>query len=116
MTQEETFSHEVGTKLLFEDDQVRVWLLELAPGEATIWHEHECDYAFVVTQSGTVQCEYTDGQIESQLDDPVGSSQYRGRDTPHRLVNIGTKTYQNIVIEFKNVLSVNDGPRRPAST
>lgn len=91
----------VGTKLLHEDEDVRVWLLELAPGEATAWHQHSCDYGFVVTRPGTVRCEYVDGEVEDQIDDPLGSSQYRTRDVAHRLVNVGSEDYKNVVIEFK---------------
>lgn len=108
-------STQVGTKLLFEDDHARVWLLELGPGEATEWHRHDCDYAFVVTRSGRVCCEYVDGSIEEQIDDPVGSTQYRNRDTPHRLRNMGQSTYQNVVVELKGIMSVDDQPPTPSA-
>ncbi len=55
MAPERELSSAVGTRLLYEDDATRVWLLDLAPGEATDWHEHECDYAFVVTRPGSVR-------------------------------------------------------------
>lgn len=112
---EEPLSSQVGTKVLFEDDHVRVWLLELAPGEATQWHEHDCDYAFVVTRPGNVRCEYVDGTVEDQLDDPVGSTQYRKRDTGHRLQNIGQTIYQNIVVELIDTMSADDRPTDPTS-
>ena len=37
-------SEDIGTKLLFENDRVRVWDLALAPGESTGMHRHENDY------------------------------------------------------------------------
>jgi hypothetical protein len=92
----------IGTQLLFEDDIVRVWLLDLAPGEATEWHEHDCDYVFVVTKPGAVRCEYVDGTVEAQ-DDRLGAVVHRRRDTGHRLVNTGEDRYQNIVVELKGV-------------
>lgn len=113
---EEPLSTRVGTELLYEDDHVRVWLLELEPDEATEWHKHDCDYAFVVTQSGSVCCEYVDGSIEEQISDPVGSTQYRNRDTPHRLRNMGQNTYQNVVVEFKGIISVDGRPPNPTSS
>jgi hypothetical protein len=90
----------VGTRLLCEDDAIRVWLLELDPGESTEWHEHDCDYVFVVTRPGPVDCEYVDGSVERQ-DDQLGSTCYRLRDMGHRLVNRGEARYQNVVIELK---------------
>jgi quercetin dioxygenase-like cupin family protein len=91
----------VGTQLLFEDDRVRVWMLDLAPGEATEWHDHEHDYTFVVTESGEVRCEYAGGGHEMQVGDKVGHAEFRVRDEPHRLVNVGDSHYQNVVVELK---------------
>jgi beta-alanine degradation protein BauB len=98
---ERQLSPDVGTRVLFEDDEAKVWLLELAPGQATPWHAHSCDYVFVITKPGVARCEYVDGSIEEQVDDPRGSAQYRPRDLPHRLVNTGNEIYQNIIVELK---------------
>ncbi|MEA2496642.1 MAG: hypothetical protein QOJ29_4553 [Thermoleophilaceae bacterium] len=97
----ETPSARVGTRLLHEDDFRRVWLLDLDPGEATEWHQHDSDYVFVVTQSGVVRTEYADGSTETQDGDDLGHAEYRQRDTPHRLVNVGDHPYGNVVIELK---------------
>ena len=35
---------EVGTKVVFEDDKIKVWELNLEPGERTAVHTHEMDY------------------------------------------------------------------------
>ena len=45
---QEPVSPDVGTKLLFENDRVRVWDLCLQPGEGTGLHRHENDYLYVV--------------------------------------------------------------------
>jgi predicted metal-dependent enzyme (double-stranded beta helix superfamily) len=34
----------VGTRLLFENEVVRVWEMKLAPGDASPAHRHRCDY------------------------------------------------------------------------
>ena len=34
----------IGTELVFEDDSVRVWRIDLAPGEKAGWHTHFLDY------------------------------------------------------------------------
>ena len=55
MPDETTFSSEVGTRLLFENQRVRVWDLRLAPGESTGLHRHETDYFYVVIGDGQLQ-------------------------------------------------------------
>ena len=47
-------SEKVGSKLLFENDRVRVWDLTLAPGESTGKHRHTEDYLYVVIGDGSL--------------------------------------------------------------
>ena len=37
----------VGTKVVFENDQVRVWVLKLAPGERSAVHRHDLDHLLI---------------------------------------------------------------------
>lgn len=90
---------QVGTRVLFEDDHVRVWLLELSAGQASDWHTHVCDYVYVVTRPGDTETEYISGKVDTQHDE-VGKTVYRAADQRHRLKNNGSTAYQNIVIEF----------------
>ena len=41
----------VGSRVLFEDDNVRIWEMTLEPGEASDLHHHEHDY-YLIIQSG----------------------------------------------------------------
>jgi quercetin dioxygenase-like cupin family protein len=90
-----------GTRLLFEDEHTRVWLLELEPDEATEWHTHPWDYVFVVDRPGLVRLEYEDGVHENQ-DDFLGQVVHRRRGKAHRLVNLSGQPYRNVVVEFLN--------------
>src|ERR1700730_19236214 len=38
---------EVGTELLFENEVMRIWSMELAPGEESPYHLHTLDYVIV---------------------------------------------------------------------
>ena len=38
---------DVATKVLFENDRVRVWEMRLAPGEDSPVHRHDLDYLLV---------------------------------------------------------------------
>ncbi|HZW32709.1 MAG TPA: hypothetical protein VFF52_18495, partial [Isosphaeraceae bacterium] len=45
----------VGTRLLFENDRVRVWELALAPGESLEAHIHRLDYIILVESGGLLR-------------------------------------------------------------
>lgn len=92
---------DVGTRLLHEDEHVRVWLLDLEPGEATDWHQHDCGYVFIVTRPGHARCEYLDGSAEWQDHPSAGMTEMRESGDPHRLVNVGRVPYGNVVVELK---------------
>ena len=47
---------DVGTKVLFEDETVRIWEIALEPGEAVQWHVHYQDYTYVyVTEDNLLE-------------------------------------------------------------
>ena len=37
----------IATRILYEDDEVRIWDQRLEPGEATAAHHHANDYALI---------------------------------------------------------------------
>jgi hypothetical protein len=95
----------VGTKLMFENERVRVWDLALAPGESLAKHIHTTDYFFVVESGGLIRfqnpddaSDYHDVQFE---DDQVTYRLVDGGKVDNRLTNIGTKRHRNYVIELK---------------
>src|SRR5258708_37942819 len=45
---------EMGTRVLFEDDRVRIWELALAPGEETAPHRHDLDYYIIVIDGDAI--------------------------------------------------------------
>ena len=48
----------VGSKLLFENDRVRVWELRLQPGEIEALHEHKLDYVMIQVDGDRVAGEF----------------------------------------------------------
>ena len=103
-------TEQVGTRLLFENDRVRVWDLALAPGEALEKHIHRDDYLFIVAAGGSLRhidpenpgndraVHYEDNQVVF-LNVPQEGLVH------DRLVNVGTEPYRNYVIELKPVVS-----------
>lgn len=109
MTQDETL-HPVGSKILFEDEKVRVWEAEVAPGETLPIHFHDLDYVTVTLTEGDVEVYEADGTVRRGHRVPgdvqvtkVGSGQ------KHVLKNVGTAPYRNRIIELKQH-GLTDGP------
>ena len=96
-------SSQVGTKLLFENDRVRVWDLRLAPGESTGLHRHTTDYLYVVIGDGKLQGSAADGvkrPVQEMSDGDVVFRNIDGEDV-HKAVNVGDRPWRNIVVELK---------------
>jgi hypothetical protein len=97
----------VGTRLLLENDRVRVWELALEPGESIERHIHRLDYVILVESGGVLRSvdphdssrdrdiAFADGQVEFRQVD-AGKSK-----VDNRLTNVGTKRHRNFVIELK---------------
>ena len=45
-------NYEVGTRLLFENDDIRVWELQLSPGDRVSFHCHRTPYFWVCIEGG----------------------------------------------------------------
>jgi mannose-6-phosphate isomerase-like protein (cupin superfamily) len=54
---------EVGSRLLFENDAVRIWAIELAPGERLPFHRHRTSYFYRSHADGRVQVRFRDGTL-----------------------------------------------------
>lgn len=101
MAHDETL-HPVGSSILFEDDQVRIWEAEVAPGETLPIHVHDLDYVTVALTEGDVEVSEADGTVRRGHRVPgdvqvtkVGSGQ------KHVLKNVGSGPYRNRIIELK---------------
>ena len=96
-------SDQVGTRLLFENEAVRVWDFRLAPGESTKLHRHTTDYFYVVIGGGSLATIDADGNRrppEQMADGEVRFRKITG-ETVHQAVNDGETEWRNIVVELK---------------
>lgn len=100
---EPPISSEVGTRVLFENDRVRVWDLRLEPGESTGLHRHESDYLYVVIGDGELQSVHADGTTDAPRKMSDGDVRFREviGETTHAAVNTGDQPWRNIVVELK---------------
>ncbi len=97
---------QVGTRIMFENDRVRVWDLALAPGESLDKHIHRNDYFFVVESGGLIRFANPDNPADYhdvQFEDDQVTWRDAGPDgkVDNRLTNIGSKPHRNYVIELK---------------
>ena len=101
---EETISPEVGTRLLFENERVRVWDLQLAPGESTGVHRHERDYLYVVIGDGRLQAADADGERREASDMKDGEVRFNEVDgeAVHEAFNVGDGSWRDIIVELKD--------------
>lgn len=107
------FSHKVGTKLLFENDRVRVWEMVLQPGEASTYHEHTNDYLFVYMTHSRLEVIRHGKKPETDEQSP-GFVEYRdvGSGIDHQVRNVGDGEHREILVEIKGPSRVAE-PRPP---
>src|SRR5439155_13332249 len=91
----------IGTELVYEDDSVRVWRIELAPGETAGWHTHYLDYTTVVVEGDLVERPNADGTVDRIEVTPGAIMRWNQGTLRHALRNIGTKTFRNVIVEVK---------------
>ena len=96
----------VGTRVLFENERVRIWDLALAPGESLAKHIHRTDYFYIVVSGGLIRfadpdrpegyrdVQFRDDEVKFREVGPAGK-------VDHHLTNIGTKRHRNYVVELK---------------
>ena len=89
----------IGTKLVYEDRQVRIWTLELAPGQSTALHQHTCDYVYVVVSPGKTVTHILGGKPDHNVDE-IGVAVYHDAGPPHLLENVGSTRYANVIVEL----------------
>ena len=101
-------SRSVGTTVLFENEQIRVWELVLEPGEASPVHRHEADYVFIGTTPGRIEFQAA-GQPPTTTEYEAGFVQFTavGSGITHQIRNTGQQVYREVLVEFK-------GPGRAA--
>ncbi len=100
----ETVKDEIGTEVLFENDQIKIWDLQLAPGEAHGMHRHTNDYVLVFIGENRIRGVNQDGTTRFEQDMHDGDTFHRVLDADediHDAVNVGTGPSRNIIIELK---------------
>jgi mannose-6-phosphate isomerase-like protein (cupin superfamily) len=89
-----------STKVVLENDRVRVKEAIFAPGDADPMHTHELPHVGIVIDGGKLVFNYADGTTEN-LDLPRGGVGYRDANVTHQAVNPGREPVRVIEVEIK---------------
>jgi len=99
---------DVATRLLFENDRVKVWEMELEPGESSDAHRHDLEYFFVVLEGESIDADFIDCRLDSSLSGksirlPVepGKVFYVKHGNSETAVNRSDVRYREILVELK---------------
>ena len=95
--------HNVGTRLLFENDRVKVWEIVLEPGARTRFHWHVHPYFFVGAAIGRVRTRFPNGfYVDGDAEPGEFASMQHSEDDPgvHDLENIGDTTIRYTTVEL----------------
>ncbi|NSY40860.1 cupin domain-containing protein [Leisingera sp. ANG59] len=96
---------QIGTKLVAETGNMKIWHLRLAPGETIAAHRHDRPYFWTVLTDGKAKSRYGDGRIED-ITYASGQTQHFPDLTPdnafvHDLTNTGDAELVFVTIEFE---------------
>jgi hypothetical protein len=97
----------VGTRLVWENDRVRIWEMVLEPGERSAVHEHALDYLLIPLAGDRIGVEVESDTAGAYRESgnfpvPVGKAHFIARGGIETAVNTGTQTYREILVELKD--------------
>jgi beta-alanine degradation protein BauB len=91
----------VGQQIILENDTVRIWHIQLAPGETQPLHHHGLAYVVVAVQGAKNVIHTAAGQRIDVVED-AGGVVFREPGQTHTLTNAGDTTYIGRIIELKS--------------
>jgi len=97
----------VGTKLVFENDRVRIWELRLDPGEDSPVHRHDLDHILVLLSGDRIAVQPepdTEGPYKEYLESAVvpGTAVFVKRGGVETARNVGDEPYHEVIVELKD--------------
>jgi hypothetical protein len=97
----------VGTRMLFENDRVRVWEVRLPPGEEGSLHRHHLDHLLIQVAGdriAVVPDAESEGPFRDYLEADVipGAVVEVARGGVEVARNVGAKPYVEVIVELKD--------------
>ncbi len=91
----------VGTRLLFENERVKIWEMVLEPGESSDPHRHTLDYVLCILEGSSIDADPLDGESFRAAVRP-GQAIFVMRGTAERAVNRSETRFRELIIELKD--------------
>ena len=96
----------VASRVLFENERVRIWEMDLAPGARSDVHRHDVDYVLVQIEGDRIAAQPepdTQGKYTEYIEADVvpGKTHFIRRGGIETAINVGGKRYREILIELK---------------
>ena len=98
---------EIATRVLFENERVRIWEMRMPPGETGPAHRHDFDHILIQISGdrmAVVPEPDSQGPYREYLEASVvpGQSIFVRRGGVERAKNVGREAYHEILIELKD--------------
>ena len=98
---EDPGANPIGTELVYEDEEVRVWRIRLAPGGEAPWHVHRLQYTTVAVSGGVLERENDDGSVDRLSISPGDLMRWHEGSLRHMVRNVGPTPFSNVIVEIK---------------
>lgn len=95
----------VGTAVLFENERVKIWEMDLQPGQESDLHRHDRDYILVIVEGDRIAGVPPEGvDSERYIESAVqpGMVYYQPSGGTETARNTGDQRYYEILIELKD--------------
>ena len=99
----------IASKVLMENDRVRIWEMRLPPGAESDLHKHELDYVMIQIAGDKMAARFEpdsggewagEGYVEGEI--APGNVIYAKRGGIETAVNVGNEEFYEIVVELKD--------------
>ncbi|GAA1002514.1 hypothetical protein Aple_000710 [Acrocarpospora pleiomorpha] len=101
-----TYPSDPGDELIFANDRIRVWAMNLGPGEAIFFHQHQHDHLILWPQAGRAVAHDVDEEDWIHVQNAETNFAFfktvgRGNSLkPHRLKNLEDHPMTHYIIEL----------------
>ncbi|MFL9824303.1 cupin domain-containing protein [Rhodoplanes sp. SY1] len=94
---------EIGSRVVLENEHVRIWEVKVEPGETVDFHIHYHPYAVVSIDGGENEVETIFGDTRSTFEPPGATVFIDGMRPVHKLTNKSNVTYLSRLVELKHI-------------
>jgi quercetin dioxygenase-like cupin family protein len=92
--------HPVGNQILFENDDIRAWLVDVDPGDSLPLHHHLHPYLLVNLTDGRLSVDSPCG-VPTERTLHAGTVEWHDSGEMHSFENQGRERYKNVLVEVK---------------